>query len=203
MALALGEVTGAAQGERNPDRLVQRNGQPDRHRPTRVGTVALRGCPGDGAARVSRPSWSPAARPRTAPTAVIREACVQGISTRSVDDLVRAMGMEGFGRSRVSRSCAEIDDRVRDVLARPIEGDRRCLWPDACGVTLREAGVRARPRTRWRASPSAVPVAGTIAVGVDADGRREVLGMAVGGSQAEPCWPDALRSLKRRGLNSV
>jgi transposase-like protein len=64
-------------------------------------------------------------------TAVIQEAYVQGISTRSVDDLVRAMGMEGISRSQVSRLCAEVDERVRDFLARPIEGDWPYLWLDA------------------------------------------------------------------------
>jgi transposase-like protein len=123
-------------------------------------------------------------------TAVIQEAYVQGISTRSVDDLVRAMGMEGISRSQVSRLCAEIDERVRDFLARPIEGDWPYLWLDATYVKVREAG-------------RIVPVAVTIAVGVNADGRREVLGMAVGSSEAEPFWLDFLRTLKRRGLAGV
>ncbi len=96
---------------------------------------------------------------------MIQEAYVQGISTRSVDDLVRAMGMEGISRSQVSRLCAEIDERVRDFLARPIEGDWPYLWLDATYVKVREAG-------------RIVPVAVTIAVGVNADGRREVIGMA-------------------------
>jgi putative transposase len=112
---------------------------------------------------------------------VIQEAYVQGISTRSVDDLVRAMGMEGVSKSQVSRLCAEIDERVRDFLARPIEGDWPYLWLDATYVKVREAG-------------RIVPVAVTIAVGVNADGRREVLGMAVGSSEAEPFWlVDAVR----------
>jgi putative transposase len=121
---------------------------------------------------------------------VIQEAYVQGISTRSVDNLVRAMGMEGISRSQVSRLCAEIDERVRDFLARPIEGDWPYLWLDATYVKVREAG-------------RIVPVAVTIAVGVNADGRREVLGMAVGSSEAEPFWLDFLRSLKRRGPAGV
>jgi transposase-like protein len=123
-------------------------------------------------------------------TAVIQEAYVHGISTRSVDDLVRAMGMEGVSKSQVSRLCAEIDGRVRDFLARPIEGDWPYLWLDATYVKVREAG-------------RIVSVAVTIAVGVNADGRREVLGMAVGSSEAEAFWLDFLRSLKRRGLAGV
>ena len=189
MELEVGEVTGAGHGERNPERLVQRNGYRDRDWQTRAGTVELR------IPKLRRGSYFPAfLEPRRtaekALTAVIQEAYVHGISTRSVDDLVRAMGMEGISRSQVSRLCAEIDERVRDFLARPIEGDWPYLWLDATYVKVREAG-------------RIVPVAVTIAVGVNADGRREVLGMAVGSSEAEPFWLDFLRTLKRRGLAGV
>jgi transposase-like protein len=189
MELEVGEVTGAAHGERSPDRLVQRNGYRERDWQTRVGTVELR------IPKLRRGSYFPAfLEPRRtaekALTAVIQEAYVHGISTRSVDDLVRAMGMEGISRSQVSRLCAEIDERVRDFLARPIEGDWPYLWLDATYVKVREAG-------------RIVPVAVTIAVGVNADGRREVLGMAVGSSEAEPFWLDFLRTLARRGLRGV
>jgi putative transposase len=121
MELEVGELTGAAAGERSPERLVQRNGHRDRDWQTRVGTVELR------IPKLRKGSYFPAfLEPRRmaekALTAVIQEACVHGISTRAVDDLVRAMGMEGVSRSQASRLCAEIDQRVRDFLTRPIEG---------------------------------------------------------------------------------
>ena len=100
------------------------------------------------------------------------------------------MGLDGVSKSQVSRLCAEIDERVQDFLTRPIEGDWPYLWLDATYVKVREAG-------------RIVPVAVTIAVGVNSDSRREVLGMAIGASEAETFWLDFLRSLTRRGLRGV
>lgn len=73
-------------------------------------------------------------------TAVIQEACIHGVSTRSVDDLVKALGMRGASKSQVSRLCEEIDERVDAFLNRPIEGDWPYLWIDATYVTVRENG---------------------------------------------------------------
>jgi putative transposase len=123
-------------------------------------------------------------------TAVIQEAYIQGISTRSVDDLVRALGMEGISKSQVSRLCGEIDGRVQSFLTRPIEGEWAYVWLDATYVKARR-------------DHHIVSVAVIVAVGVNTDGRREVLGMTVGHSEAEPFWVEFLRSLARRGLRGV
>jgi putative transposase len=121
---------------------------------------------------------------------VIQEAYIQGVSTRSVDELVKAMGMSGISKSQVSRLCTEIDERVHAFLDRPIEGDWPYLWIDATYVKVREAG-------------RIVSVAVIIAIAVNTDGVREVLGMSVGPSEAEPFWTNFLRSLTRRGLRGV
>jgi len=119
--------------------------------------------------------------------AVVQEAYIQGVSTRSVDALVQAMGMTGISKSQVSRLCGDIDERVGAFLNRPLEGDWPYLWIDATYVKVRQVG-------------RIVSVAVIIAVGVNTDGVREVLGVAVGPSEAEPFWTDFLRSLTRRGF---
>ena len=189
MEMEVGAVTGAGYGEKNPLRLAQRNGYRDRDWETRAGTVELR------IPKLRKGSYFPGfLEPRRmaekALTAVIQEAYIQGISTRSVDDLVKAMGMSGISKSQVSRLCAEIDERVKAFLDRPIEGDWPYLWIDATYVKVREAG-------------RIVSVAVIVAVGVNADGRREVLGMDIGPSEAETFWTDCLRKLRRRGLRGV
>jgi transposase-like protein len=123
-------------------------------------------------------------------TAVIQEAYIQGISTRSVDDLVKALGMTGISKSQVSRLCEEIDEKVQAFLDRPIEGDWPYLWIDATYVKVRQNG-------------RIISVAVIIAVGVNSDGRREVLGMEIGASEAETFWTGFLRKLARRGLRGV
>jgi transposase-like protein len=189
MDLEVGSLTGAGYGEKSSDRRAQRNGYRDRDWETRAGTVELR------IPKLRTGSYFPAfLEPRRlaekALTAVVQEAYIQGISTRSVDDLVKAMGMTGISKSQVSRLCEEIDVRVKAFLDRPIEGDWPYVWVDATYLKVRQAG-------------RIVSVAVTIAVGVNGDGRREVLGMAIGTSEAETFWTDFLRSLARRGLRGV
>ena len=189
MDLEVESLTGAARGERSPSRTNQRNGYRERTWDTRVGSIELE------IPKLRKSSYFPAFREprRTAEkalTAVIQEAYVHGVSTRSVDDLVKAMGMTGISKSQVSRLCEEIDERVGAFLSRPIEGSWPYLWIDATYVKVRQAG-------------RIVSVAVIIAVAVNTDGRREVLGMRVGPSEAEPFWTDFLRSLTRRGLRGV
>jgi putative transposase len=139
MALEVDGLCGAGHGERTPARTNQRNGFRERTWETRAGTVDLQ------IPKLRKGSYFPAfLEPRRtaekALTAVIQEAYVHGVSTRSVDDLVKALGMTGISKSQVSRLCAEIDERVNAFLDRPIEGDWPYLWIDATYVKVREAG---------------------------------------------------------------
>ena len=123
-------------------------------------------------------------------TAVVQEAYVHGVSTRSVDDLVKALGMSGISKSQVSRLCEEIDDKVTAFLDRPLEGDWPYPWIDATYVKTRESG-------------HVVSVAVIVAVAVNSDGCREVLDLEITPSEAEPFWTEFLRKLARRGLRGV
>ena len=189
MELEVGELAGAAYGEKSVERLAQRNGYRERGWETRAGTVELR------IPKLRKGSYFPGfLEPRRmaekALTAVIQEAYVQGVSTRSVDELVKAMGMSGISKSQVSRLCEEIDDRVKAFLDRPIEGDWPYLWLDATYVKVRQ-------------NSRVVSAAVIVAVGVNSDGRREVLGMDIGPSEAETFWTAFLRKLRQRGLRGV
>jgi putative transposase len=189
MATEVDQLTGAAAGVRSPDRVNHRNGYRERGWETRVGRIEL------AIPKLRKGSYFPAfLEPRRtaekALTAVIQEAYVHGISTRAVDDLVRAMGGTGVSKSQVSRLCVEIDERVQAFLNRPIEGAWPYLWIDATYLKSRRGG-------------RIVSVAVIVAVAVNTDGRREVLGVATGASEAEVFWTDFLRSLADRGLRGV
>jgi len=189
MDMDVESLCAAFYGERSPERLNSRNGYRERLWETRAGSVDLK------IPKLRKGSYFPGfLEPRRtaekALAAVIQEAYIQGVSTRSVDELVKAMGMSGISKSQVSRLCTEIDERVRAFLDRPIEGDWPYLWIDATYVKSREAG-------------RIVSKAVIIAVAVNTEGVREVLGMAIGPSEAEPFWTGFLRSLTRRGLRGV
>jgi putative transposase len=189
MELEVEGRTGVPAGARSPERLNHRNGYRERAWDTRVGRIDL------AIPKLRKGSYLPSfLEPRRtaekALTAVIQEAYIHGVSTRAVDDLVKAMGASGISKSQVSRLCAEIDERVNAFLARPIEGAWPYLWIDATYIKARDAG-------------RIVSTAVIIAVGVNTDGRREVLGIATGASEAEPFWKAFLRSLADRGLRGV
>jgi putative transposase len=188
---------GAGYDEKSPERINSRNGYRERAWDTRAGSLALkipklahRCCYGWGRSSHCLQFLELRRNAEKALTAVIQEAYIQGISTRSVDDLVKALGMTGVSKSQVSRLCGELDERVGAFLNRQIEGDWPYLWVDATYVKTREAG-------------RILSVAVIVAVGVNTEGQREVLGLKVGASEAEPFWTEFLRSLNRRGLRGV
>src|SRR3984957_13409363 len=180
---------GAGRYERSDERTTQRNGFRERSYDTRLGTLDLK------IPKLRKGSYFPAfLEPRKtaerALVAVVQEAWIQGISTRKVDDLVKAMGMEGISKSQVSALCKDIDQRVASFLNRPIAGDCPYFCLDATYLKVREDG-------------RIVSVAAIIATGVNADGRREILGLGIGASEAATFWLGFLGSLEKRGLKGV
>lgn len=180
---------GAGRYARNAERTTQRNGYRHRDFDTRLGTLDLK------IPKLRKGSYFPGfLEPRRtteqALVAVIQEAWIQGVSTRKVDDLVQAMGMNGISKSQVSELCKGIDDRVTSFLDRPIAGEWTYLWLDATYLKVRENG-------------RIVSVAAIIATGVNTDGRREILGLGLGPSEAATFWLGFLRGLERRGLRGV
>ncbi|MDY7526275.1 IS256 family transposase [Sphingomonas sp. 10B4] len=189
MDMEIEAKTGAPAGTRSADRLNHRNGYRERDWDPRAGRIEL------AIPKLRKGSYFPSfLEPRRtaekALVAVIQEAYIQGISTRSVDNLVKAMGGTGVSKSQVSRLIIEIDERVNAFLNRPIEGEWPYLWIDATYLKEREGG-------------RIVSTAVIVAVGVNTLGKREVLGVASGPSEAETFWKSFLRSLADRGLRGV
>jgi transposase-like protein len=112
------------------------------------------------------------------------------VSTRRVDELVQAMGLSGISKSQVSKLCKDIDERVNAFLDRPLEGEWPYLWLDATYLKVRDGG-------------RIVSVAAIIAMAVSSDGRREIVGLGIGPSEAEPFWSGFLKGLLKRGLRGV
>jgi putative transposase len=190
MEMEVQEHVGAARHERSPGRVGQRNGYRERNWDTRVGTVELK------VPRVRDSSYFPSLleprrRAERALAAVVQEAYVHGVSTRKVDGLVKALGMEGISKSRVSELCEELDEEVERFRNRPLEGPYPYVWVDATYLKARQDG---------HVASTAV----VIAVGVNGEsGEREVLGFDVGPSEDGAFWTSFLRSLVARGLRGV
>ena len=182
-------LIGAGRYERGEARQTWRNGYRDRTLDTRLGTMNLK-IPKMRTGTYFPGFLEPRKTVEKALVAVIQEAWINGVSTRKVDELVQAMGMTGISKSSVSKLCKEIDERVHAFLKRPLSGERPYLWLDATYLKMREGG-------------RIVSVAAIIAVAVDTDGKREIVGLHIGPSEAEPFWTGFLRDLVRRGLTGV
>jgi|tagenome__1003787_1003787.scaffolds.fasta_scaffold20702222_1 putative transposase len=182
-------VIGAARYERSGERATYRNGYRERALDTRLGTLNLK------IPKLRTGSYFPGfLEPRRtvekALVAVIQEAWIAGVSTRRVDDLVQAMGLSGISKSSVSKLCKDIDERVNSFLRRPLAGEWPYVWLDATYLKVREGG-------------RVVSVAVIVAVAVTTEGRREIVGLHIGPSEAEIFWTDFLRDLVKRGLAGV
>jgi putative transposase len=182
-------VIGAGRYERSGERTTWRNGYRERTLDTRLGSLNLK-IPKLRTGSYFPPFLEARKTAERALVAVIQEAWIAGVSTRRVDDLVQAMGLSGISKSQVSKLCKDIDERVLAFLKRPLSGDWPYLWLDATYLKVREGG-------------RIVSVAAIIAVAVDTDGRREIVGLHIGPSEAEPFWTTFLRELVRRGLSGV
>ena len=189
METDVGSVIGAGRHERSEARLNYRNGYRGRSLDTRLGPLQLR-IPKLRQGSYFPPFLEPRKTSKKALVAVIQEAWIGGVSTRRVDDLVQAMGLNGISKSQVSKLCKDIDERVGAFLDRPLEGEWPYLWLDATYLQQREGG-------------RIVTVAVIIAVAVNTDGRREIIGLHVGPSEAETFWSTFLKKLVKRGLTGV
>ena len=190
MEIEIEQHVGAGRNERTEGRSGHRNGYRARSWDTRAGTVEL------AVPRVRDSSYFPSLleprrRAERALSAVVQEAYVHGVSTRKVDELVKALGMGGISKSRVSELCEELDEEVERFRCRPLEGPYPYVWVDATYLKSRQDG---------HVASTAV----VIAVGVNAKtGEREVLGLDVGPSEDGAFWTSFLRSLVARGLWGV
>jgi putative transposase len=182
-------LIGAGRHERASDRLNWRNGYRDRTLDTRLGSLNLK-IPKLRAGSYFPPFLEARKTTEKALVAVIQEAWIGGVSTRRVDEIAQAMGLSGISKSQVSKLCKEIDERVKAFLDRPLEGDWPYLWLDATYLKVREGG-------------RIVSVAAIIAVAANTEGRREIVGLGIGPSEAETFWADFLKRLTRRGLRGV
>jgi putative transposase len=182
-------LIGAGRYERTGERLNWRNGYRERTLDTRLGPMQLR-VPKLRQGSYFPPFLEPRKTSEKALVAVIQEAWIGGVSTRRVDDLVQAMGLTGISRSTVSKLCKDIDERVSAFLDRPLSGEWPYLWLAATYLRQRGGG-------------RVVSVAAIIAVACDAEGRRQIVGLHIGPSEAETFWAAFLKSMVKRGLRGV
>jgi putative transposase len=196
LAQALMEVevaaqVGAERGERAPERrIAQRNGYRPREWDTRVGTVELE-IPKLRQGSFFPSILEPRRRAERALASVVMACYVEGVSTRRVEDVARAMGINGISKSQVSRICAELDEVVDAWRNRPLDaGPYPLVWIDALGMRVREGG---------RICSTAV----LVATAVNAQGQREILGLDIGAAEDGAAWTGFLRGLVARGLHGV
>ncbi|MGE5483842.1 MAG: IS256 family transposase [Ignavibacteriales bacterium] len=183
------EKIGAGRYERTSARVTHRNGSRLRPWVTRVGEVTLK------IPKLRQGSFFPnLLEPRRmtekAIVSVIQEAYIHGVSTRKVDELVRAMGLDGVDKSAVSRLCSDLDEVVNRFRTRGLEGAYPYVWVDATYIKCRDDG-------------RVISMAFVVAVGVKATGEREVLGFDLGPSEDGEFWLEFLRGLVSRGLSGV
>ncbi len=188
MEAEVGELVGAQLGERTPDRVTHRNGYRPRRWDTRAGEIELQ------IPKLRQGSYfpsflAPRKRSEQALVSVVQQACVCGVSTRRVDQLVESLGLR-ISKSEVSRIAALLDEQVQAFRQRPLEGRYPYLFVDAKVEKVRAGGRVARKCV-------------VVAHGVHETGRREIIGLDVGAAETEVCWREFLRSLVARGLVGV
>ena len=182
-------LIGAERHERNGDRTAYRNGTRTRTWDTRMGTIEL-AIPKVTPGTYFPSLLQPRRRAEHALLAVVQEAYVHGVSTRKVDDLVKALGLDGISKSEVSRVCGALDPVVAAFRTRALTGEHRYLWLDATYLKVRVDG-------------RVISQATVVAIGITREGDRQVLGVDVGPSEDRAFWTAFLRGLVKRGLTGV
>jgi len=189
MEVEVEQQIGAKKHERTEERSNYRNGSRKRRWETRVGEIEL------AIPKLRQGSYYPSLLEPRRPAeqallAVVQEAYLKGVSTRKVDDLLKALGLTGIDKSKVSRICKELDQMVEEFRQRKLQESYPYVWLDAVYLKVRQ-------------NHRVVSLALVIAVGVDEQGERHLLGFDLGGSEEQAFWLAFLRSLVKRGLKSV
>ncbi len=189
MELEVEQQTGAGRYERTPERQTQRNGYRERAWQTRVGEVPLR-IPKLRSGSYFPSLLEPRRRAEQALLAVVQQAYVEGVSTRKVDELLQALGLNSFDKSAVSRTCQALDEVVQAFRQRRLDERMPYVWLDALYLKVRQ-------------NHRIVSQALVIAMGVTEQGERKLLGFDLGASETEAFWQEFLQSLVGRGLRGV